>query len=123
MSNNYVAIATKMCPVCGEMHTNNGELLIHKNLGNIDPDKTCTGYGLCEEDQKKFDEGYIALIETSTKPNSDVIQMEDAVRTGVVIHMKREMFERFYNTEVPADLEMVFIEPEVTKIIEGFMVE
>lgn len=110
--NSFVAMGQHLCPVCGKTH-DSGEILLHKNLRPIQDDKRVTGYGLCPDDQKLFDDGYIALVEAKGPAYSNNLKMEDAYRTGKLAHLKREAFSNVFNVPAPADLPMVFVEPGV----------
>lgn len=116
MSNNFVAMEQNMCPVCGMIHTHNTGILINKHLQEIHKDKTITDYGLCEEHDKLFQEGYIALIvadENSHISSNGNLKMENANRTGELVHMKRDVFNDILSTKISNDQEMIFIDKEL----------
>lgn len=89
---------------------------------------TVTGTSLCPEHQKMFDDGYIALIEIdpskSGQPNHyGNLMPENAHRTGVVVHLRRKVFEDIFDGSRAVDkdgkpLPMVFIDPEVTALLQ-----
>lgn len=111
---NYVAMETLLCPVCGVKHSHGAGILLHKRLQNIDPEKTTTGYGMCEEHQRLFDEGYIALIGVeNSDPGKDTLKMEEAYRTGEVCHLKKDLFNQIFNVEVDEELPLVFVDAQV----------
>ena len=105
----YVAMAEHICPVCGVKHTYNTEILINKYLRSIPKDKRITGYGMCEEHQKLFDEGFVAMVEVSNGEDGDALSQENAIRTGNLCHLRRTVFNEVFNTQIPDDLPMVFI--------------
>jgi len=118
MSNDYAAMETKQCPVCLETHSHNTAILLHKKLRKIDPDKTCTGFALCEEHEKLFNDGYIALVVGDSSSSKDTVQHTDVNRTGEFIHIKREYFSSVFG-EVDADLPMAYTETEVVDMIKN----
>ena len=120
MSNNFVAMSEHICQVCCKCHTHNTEILIHKNLRDIPEDKRVTGWGLCEEHDRLFNEGYIALVGALAPEGSTTLKEEDAHRTGDIIHMKRTVFKETFDANISDDLPMVFVEPEVVKMITGW---
>lgn len=92
----YVTLETAVCPVCGVQH-DTGLLLLDQRLRKRFKHKTCTGWGLCPEHKKLADDGYVALIETTNQPNG----LEDAIRTGVLAHVRRTAWEKVFNTQAP----------------------
>ena len=116
----HVAMAKKICEVCGIVHEFNTEILIHRQLKDIDPDKTITGFGLCEEHQQKFDEGYIALVAANvlaSEVRDGNVKREDAQPTGELAHVRRTVFNDLFNTQVDDNLPLVFVEPNVIKML------
>lgn len=119
MDNDFVAMAQKMCPVCGSIHEHNAEILINKRFQKIDKDERITGYGLCEEHDKLFQDGYLALVVTDESKSAitkhegnklDTLKEENACRTGDLMHIRRTVFNKLFDTESPEDQEMVFID-------------
>lgn len=113
-------MAKKICDVCGVVHEFNTEILIHKQLKDIDPDKTITGYGLCEEHQKLFDEGYIALVAANvlaSEVKNGIVKREDTQPTGELAHVRRTVFNKMFDTQVDDGLPLVYVEPEVIKML------
>jgi len=119
INNDFVAMEQNICPVCGITHEYNTGVLLHKNLKTIPDDKRVTGYGLCEEHDKLFQDGYIALVVTdeskSTVNDKGNMDMQDAHRTGALIHVRRELFNDLLKTELPETQEMVFIDEELAE--------
>lgn len=122
MNTNYVAMAQEICPICGITHEHSNELLLDKRLRSIPEDKRITGYGLCEEHDKLFQDGYIALVgadeSKSTFKDNGNMDFNSAHRTGHIIHLKRDVFNNMFNTELSEDQEMVFIDQEVIALLE-----
>ena len=104
----HVAIAEHICPICSNKHTHNTEILIHKRLKDIPKDKRITGYSLCEEHQELADKGYIALVEASNGTEGGTLTLQNAERTGRLVHVKRDVFNDLFNVEAP-DLGMIFV--------------
>jgi len=106
----------KMCPVCGKIE-DNGNLLLDKRLRPQFDMKTTTGYDLCKEHKEKYDEGYLALVvcdESKSQINGNNLKMEDAYRTGEIIHMKIDVFKKMFN-KVKIESPMIFINTELAK--------
>lgn len=112
----YVAMETLQCPICGDIHSHNAGILIHKRLRNIPKDQTLTGHGLCEEHDKLFKEGYIAMIVVSN-PSGEKLTLKEAVRTGDLIHIKKELASRMFEN-FPENLPFVFIEKELFELLQ-----
>ena len=123
MSNDFVAMAEHVCGICCKRHTHNTELLIHKKLRDIPKDERLLGWGLCEEHDRLFNEGYVALVGALAPKSGNMLNNEDAHRTGDIIHLKREVFKNTFDANIPDDLPMVFIEPEVVKVVTGWFNE
>lgn len=96
MSNDFVGMQVMTCQVCGQEHSNGAAILLNKRLKPIKDEELKGGYHLCEEDQQKFDEGYIALIEVDPSKS----RMEEGVfwRTGEVVYARREVAQSLFPT-------------------------
>jgi hypothetical protein len=101
---NFVALEKAVCPVCGTLHET-GAVFLHRHLHNIPKADTVTRYALCPEHKRLEDEGYIALVEAESRPAT----LADAVRTGNILHIKRDIWGGVFNTPCP-DGPMVFAE-------------
>lgn len=118
----FVAMGKKQCLICGEIHDHGAEILLHKQMKDIEDQ--VTGNALCEEHDKLFKAGYICLV--GAVPPDDVTQMMspyDTERTGEIIHIKLEMFNRIMDNPAPADLPFVFVEDEIIKNLKDMMAE
>ena len=118
---NYVAMATKQCPVCLDIHEHNAELLIHKRLRSIKEEDRFTGHALCEPCEKLQDDGFIALIETSNEGVIDTLNNSEALRTGRIAHITRRAADDIFDMDLESDLDMVFIETGVIEMLEEMM--
>jgi hypothetical protein len=73
---------------------------------------TVTGAGLCPEHESLHKRGFVALVECDQEKTSAVagiVQPEDAHRTGVIMHIRRRVWEKIFDSEAP-DSPMVFME-------------
>jgi len=111
----FIKMEQNICPVCGVTHTHNTGILIDKRMQAIDPDKTITGYGLCEEDEKRSKEGYIALIAVN---NEDATTLENADRTGDMAHVRRSVFKQLFNYVEPPKGPLAFVDPVVITMLQ-----
>ena len=119
----YVQLEQKMCPVCGVIHTHDCGILIHKKLRSIPKDKTVTGYGLCEEHDALFNDGYVALIGVNNTGTASKLSMEHADRTGTIAHIRRSVFNDIFNSPIDDDLPLVFVDEQVITILNERMEE
>lgn len=113
----HVSIEQHQCPVCLELH-NTGAVLLDKRLRPSMEHNTVTGHSLCPEHKKLFDEGYIALVAAEAPGHKTHLKQEEAVRTGEIAHLRREVFKQMFNVEVPDNQEMVFVTPDVIEILK-----
>ncbi len=77
---------------------------------------TTTGIGLCDSCKK---EGYVLLIECDperSKITNGVIKPQDAYKTGVVVHIKKEVFKDIFNIAEPT--EFAFVDPECVQRLQ-----
>ena len=111
----YVTMEQKVCGVCTKTYDTNS-ILMDKRLKESFETYTTTGFGLCEEDQQKKDNGFIALIgcdPNKTKiSNDNTTRQEDAHRTGDIIHIKSDTFNQMFNAPTPEG-GVVFIEQAI----------
>jgi len=116
----YVKMGKHACKVCNCLF-DSGEILLHRNLRAIPEDKTVTGFGLCPEHQKLFNEGYVALIvidESKSRMNGGNVKPKDAHRTGMIIHMRREVMKEMFDLDLSTIKEMLFVDEEVAALLE-----
>ena len=116
ISDDYVALAEHVCPVCGCTHTHNTEILINKYLRSIPENKRVTGWGLCKEHQELKDKGYVAFVacdEEKSKLNKHGnINPEDAYRLGPIAHLHKDAYAAIINVPMPEGM-VVFCSLEV----------
>lgn len=118
----HVSLEQHVCLVCGAAY-DTGNLLLDRRLRASLERHTATGWGLCAEHQRLFDDGFVALIECdpqrSNPSGADRIKPEQAYRTGQVAHLKREAFARVFGNPAAADQACVFIEPGVIEQLQA----
>ena len=113
----YVTLEQRLCIVCGHPY-DSGSLLLHQRLKPVFDRKTVTGWGICDEHKKMRDAGFVALVELSNAyVAGTTITPNNASRTGVFMHMKKEIFKEVFDTKIDEQM-VVFIEPEVTEKIK-----
>ncbi len=110
----YVSLERHVCVVCCVPYET-GALLIDRRLLESLEKYTTTGWGLCPEHLKLYEDGYVALVECGNgKPSiGDRLKPEDALRTGDFAHLKRDAFAVAFNVAVEPDIPVVFVEPGV----------
>lgn len=119
------ALEQKICIVCGKCH-DTGIILIDGHGRPIFSDDTVvTGYHLCEEHQKMFDEGYIALIEINPERSNlsedGILEPKDVYRTGAVVHIKKSLADKLFEDQPEGfeDSPVRYVVPEVTQFLNG----
>lgn len=116
MSKSHVGMGYEVCPVCGQKHTET--VLLDTELKESLERETCTGFSLCEEHRKLFEQGYIALIELDKRPtNSDTTGLEFNNRTGRFAHVKKEIWPNLFSSDCPKT-SIAFIDKEVMDFLE-----
>ena len=114
-----VSMEKKTCVVCGKEYETNA-ILLDKRLRDSMGRYTNTGGGLCDEHQKLYDEGYIALVglDPNHKPEKDTVNLEDGVYvSGKIAHVRTEVLPKILNIEIP-DSPMVYVDDEVMDYLE-----
>lgn len=115
MPKSHVSMQMEICLVCCNKYSA-GILLDRRMKDSLEPE-TITGWGLCEEHKKLFEDGYIALIgidesKSTIKANGNITP-EDAYRTGNVCHVKYPVLTGFFNVLINPKLPVIFVEDEV----------
>jgi len=111
----YVTMEQKMCPVCGKEHDTNALLLDQRRRECFEM-KTTT-YGQCDKCKKK---GYVTML--AIDPNKSVvdgatIHVNNAHKTGEVIHLRKKVFTKIFNASLPPD-DMCYVKPEVVTMLK-----
>jgi hypothetical protein len=121
----HVSMEQHKCLVCAK-DFDTGTILLDRQLRQRFEHTTLTGWGLCPEHEKLHQEGYIALIgaddaKSEHEPNG-TIKPEAAWRTGDVIHMKFEAFDRIIS--IPRGRHsFMFCDPAVIEKIKAMAEE
>lgn len=121
----YVSLEQHVCVVCGATF-DTGAILLDRRLRASMQRHTATGWGLCAEHRKLFDDGYVALVECDAErsgalASGDRMAPEQAYRTGPVAHLRREVFARVFNVPIAAGQPCVFVEPGVIARLQSRM--
>ena len=114
MDKSYVSLEAKVCPVCGVQHNHDCGILLDRRLTDSMERTTVTGAGLCEEHDKLWKDGYIALVEADPEKSTitkEKAKMQDAYRTGRIAHIKKDIFNKIVNTPISNEY-MVFVDLE-----------
>lgn len=122
----FVSMEQFACQACCTPY-DSGNLLIDKRLKYRFEQYTVTAmHGLCPACKAKNDEGYIALVETTSVPipGQNTIKAEEAHRTGRLLHIRRSAAAQIF--DVPPETlnsPVIMIEPEVTDMLIKMMKE
>lgn len=112
----HVSLEQHVCLVCGTSF-DTGAILLDRRLRASMGRFTATGWGLCPEHQKLFDDGFVALIECDPQRSGAQaggrLRPEQAYRTGKVAHLRRSVFVNVFNAPIDDKQACVFIEPGV----------
>jgi hypothetical protein len=121
----YVSLEQHVCVVCG-VAFDTGSLLLDRRLRARFDHYTATGWGLCAEHRKLFDDGYVALVECDPQRSGlslggDRLKPEQAYRTGRLAHVRREAFARLFNVSIEAKQACVFVERGVIERLQSMV--
>ena len=122
----HVSLEQHLCLVCG-LNFDTGGILFDRRLRQRMQRHTVTGWGLCGEHRRLFEEGFVALIEcdperSGVPADQDHMRPEQAWRTGRLAHLKRETLARVTHVTLAPDVPCVFVEPGVIEQL-GTMIE
>lgn len=110
----FVSCEQKICTVCTKPYDTNTLLIDYRVKDSLES-KTVTGYGLCQEHEELKDKGYVALVEldpAKSKNEGSNIKLEDAYRTGRLMHIKRDVLLEILKIE-QTDAPLIFIEQDL----------
>lgn len=103
-----------MYPVCGYTHTHNCGVLLDQGLQNNLNRTTVTGFGLCEEHEKMYNDGYIALVvvdpERTKNAHSGRVRAEGVFRTGELLFLRKEVVRDIFNISEDDERPLLFID-------------
>lgn len=98
MTKSYVSMEQKCCAVCGATF-DTGNILLDRRLRESMESTTITGWGLCPDHQKLYDDGYIALV--GVDPDKTRIT-ETPWRTGHVAHLRASRWSEVFSAPLPS---------------------
>ena len=81
----------KTCRVCAQFYTPKDIILKDPN------DSVTIKRGLCEKDQARLDQGYIAVIGIRGKD----VNIKPRMRTGCIAYMSKKDFKKLFNVPPP----------------------
>lgn len=121
MSKYEAVIEDKICVVCGKVEPTNSILMDPQGNPIFNESHLITGYHLCEEHQKLYDEGYIALVVINSEKSTvleegdevGVVDPYDIHRTGTIIHVTRKLAEKLLPEAYDNKHPMIFISGEI----------
>ena len=108
MKKSFVTLEQHVCPICARPH-DSGALLLDTRMRDRFEHTTVTGWGLCEEHQKFYDDGFIALVacdeaKSEKLPNGNITN-QGAYRLGPIVHVKMTAWPNVFNMPLPEDSE------------------
>lgn len=107
----HVGLGYSYCPVC--LQVTDEVVLLDKRLKDTLEKDNFMGWKPCSVHEQQFNEGYIALIETTSNNPS---QLNDKGRTGNFAMIRKEEFDQVFN--IATTSKIVFIDPEVFKHLQ-----
>jgi len=121
----HVSMEQHVCLVCG-VSFQTGNLLFDRRLRASMERHTLTGWGLCVEHRRMFDAGLVALVECDPQRSGAAsaqrnLRPEQAYRTGQIVHLKREVFDRLFDVRLAADKPCVFVEPGLIEQLQAMV--
>lgn len=116
----YVGMGFYVCPICGNEHGD--EILIDRRMKATLTQHEYLGQQMCPEDQKKFDEGFIAFVECENSTEAEVLKVGEAVRTGRIFHIQKDAIGKLFNS-APIDTPFVFCQKEVGDMLVEIVTE
>lgn len=121
----HVSMEQHVCVVCCKTF-DTGSVLLDRRLRASMERYTTTGWGMCPEHQKLFDDGFVALIEIdpqrSGSPSSaGRLKPEEAYRTGRFAHLRRGVFTDLFNTQIEDERPCVFVEPALIDQLQAMV--
>lgn len=112
----YVSMEQHVCVVCCKRFDTNA-ILFDRRLKDSMETKTVTGWGLCPDDEKLYQDGYIALISIDLEKSEQPLTPASAFRTGDIMHIKQTAYTRIFGPDPEGP--MAFVEDDViTKLTE-----
>lgn len=121
----HVSIERAICLVCRTEYET-GVVLLDKRMRPSMSRHTTTGWGLCQDHRKLFDDGFIALIECDPEKSGNPslggrVKPGEEYRTGTIAHVRRDTLTRLVDVPIAADQPCLFVEPGVIEKIQGLV--
>lgn len=121
----HVSFEQHVCLVCG-VTFDTGNLLLDRRLRASMQRHTTTGWGLCPEHRKLYDDGYVALVEcdpqrSGAPADGGRVKLEQVYRTGRMAHLRREAFGQVFNVPIAANQPCVFVGPGVIEKLQALV--
>lgn len=107
----HVGLGYSHCPVCLEI--TDEVVLLDKRLKDTLEKDNFMGWKPCSVHEQQFNEGYIALVETTSNNPS---QLNDKGRTGNFAMIRKGAFDHIFN--IATTPKIVFIDPEAFKQLQ-----
>jgi hypothetical protein len=119
----HVSLEQRVCLVCANPFES-GSILIDRYLRASLDKHTITGWGLCPEHKELFDAGYVALVECDPEKSGcpaagDLVQPGRAYRTGKLVYIKRDAFNRMFDLPLKDTQPCVYVEQGVIAMFEA----
>lgn len=124
----HVSMEQNRCRICGK-DFDTGAILLDKRLKASMDTHTLTGMGVCPEDQRMLDDGYLALIEidpvkSRAAPGKPMSQ-ETAYRTGRMAWLAATAVKSIFGvspySDTGAPLPFLFVEEGVLEKLQGML--
>jgi len=118
----FVSMEMVQCPACDKL-SRSGNLLMDKRVRPSLERETLTGFGLCAEHWR---DGFITLIgcdpeQSGVGPTETTITPRQAYRTGEVVYLRREAWDRLFDVPFPANCPWVYVEDRVIQELKAFI--
>lgn len=107
----FVSMERKCCPVCGKEFDTSSIILDKRGRPTLNR-YTVTGWGLCPEHKKLFENGFVALVAIDEAKSSGR-NPDDVWRTGEIMHVRRHLWPEMFNVPIPDDVPLVWVDPQV----------
>jgi hypothetical protein len=121
----HVSMERHVCLVCGAEY-DTGAILLDRRLRASLEKYTITGWGLCSEDKRLFDDGFVALVECDPEKSGnpapgDRLMPDRAYRTGRGLHIKRSVLAQICNVQIDVTLPFVFVGKGTVEMFEAMI--
>lgn len=118
-----VSLGYSVCPICCTEHEDNSVWVQMRDITHPKLEqRTFTGFKLCPEHQKQFDDGFLAMVVVKAQPTGNGLLAQYnaslALRTGEVIHIRRTVAREIFNVPISDRLEFMWIDEEAAQRIK-----